>query len=196
MEVPSLSGGAVNTCSPIYSVLWVTRWGREEELTDQAGRRRPLVGSSRGGCEVAMGRCGRGWGGGSRRGVLSSSSWGGRTGGWGPPSACQVRERGPCRPGWVGAGGHRPCSLPGPGTGEVLKVGSACRPGGASGDGELSLGPQLQQEAVLTWVSSTLPAPSASLPFASSFLSLLPCVLRGRPQLPFRSRLGVSQQRL
>lgn len=80
----------------------------------------------------------------------------------------------------AGLGGCRwaqalpPCQVRG--AGEVLKVGSACRLGGASGDGELSLGPQLQQEAVLTWVSSTLPAPSASLLFASSFLSLLPCV--------------------
>lgn len=84
----------------------------ERRRINRPGRTEASSGEEQpGGCKVAMGRCGRGWGGGSRRGVLSSSFWGGRTGGWGPPSACQVRERGQCRPGWVGAGGHRPCPL-------------------------------------------------------------------------------------
>ena len=60
-EMPSLSGGLVNTCSPIYSVVWVMRWGRGERRV--INRRRHEEASSWG---VRLRGLQGGWGGGGR----------------------------------------------------------------------------------------------------------------------------------
>ena len=60
--------------------------------------------------------------------MLSSSSWGERTRGWGPPSSCQVRDAGAGRAGWVQVGTD-PASLPGPGGGGGAQVRLCLPPG-------------------------------------------------------------------
>ena len=108
--------GPVNTCSPIYSVLWVTRWGRGERRINRRRQDRGILwwGAAEGAARWL--RAGEGGG-----GVLSSSSWGETTRGWGPPSGCQVREAGAGRAGWVQVG-TGPASLPGPGGGGGAQV--------------------------------------------------------------------------